>query len=52
MRYFKIAIAILKRPALRGGGNAACAAVHTARANHTIVCNSGQYIKNAAHYTT
>jgi len=28
MGCFKIAMAILKHPASRGGGNAACAAVH------------------------
>ncbi len=33
MRYFKIAIAILKCPASRGGSKAASAAVHTARAS-------------------
>jgi len=33
MRYFKIADAILKCPAMRAGGKAAGASVHTTRAS-------------------
>ncbi len=49
MRYFKIAIAALKYPALRGAAMPpaqplACIAAEGGIANNCVVCNSRQYI--------